>query len=166
MGFLLVMSAWVPRAEASNYPPDYPMCYEREIAEVGPFKLIKETLNPYARAFRLTVAYNGELKNSADVGFWIRLNGQEITVRAEQGRYNDVFVELHSSLHNCTMAGSNGWQCESPDAFEKRIFYYAADQNGRENDWDVEVAAVAKGRWDSNRGKNYQARFGANRDCR
>jgi len=39
------------------------------------------------------------------------------------------------------------------------VFYWAFNEQYRQNAWDIHVAAESHGQWDSNWGNNYYGRF-------
>ncbi|MCA9699971.1 MAG: hypothetical protein KC431_20775 [Myxococcales bacterium] len=167
-------------AEASNYPPDYDTCGINEYAYTGPFELILDQVQPDHA--KLTVAYRGYLRDwfpDEDINIYISLNGNDAFIGASPGSYDDAYVFLNSGPRACAWCapgdppnnpsvcdeitlpeGSSGmWTCQDPSALEEHLFYWAFNQWGGRNDWDIQLAAEANGYWDSNWGANYGAYF-------
>ncbi len=172
---------------ASFYPPDYPMCSARDTITTGPFELIKDTKNPYSnKNAQLTVAYRGYLRDSypdSEINFYIRLDGSDVFVPASAGTYGDAYATFNAGPRACLVCpsyygpsttcdnylangGSPGnWACEGPTETEQDLFFWAFNQYGQQNAWDIEVAAESHGQWDSNWGWNYHARFEPRTGC-
>ncbi|MEX1362454.1 MAG: hypothetical protein AB1Z98_04965 [Nannocystaceae bacterium] len=189
-GLTLLASLALPvgEAEASNYPPDYPICTSEDVVQTGPFELIKYTYNPFASYATFTVAYRGYLRGSyADdqINIWISLNGNDAFVPASAGSHDDAYVYFDSGPRSCGWCipggyggspaicdgvvipeGSSGqWICEQPTSTEDHLFYWGFDEYGNQNGWDIQVAAEAGGQWDSNWGNNYAASFEPRNSC-
>ncbi|NMO20677.1 hypothetical protein HPC49_45525 [Pyxidicoccus fallax] len=172
-------------AEASDYPPDYAICNSSDTKTTGPFEVIRRTTRLPGRQSTLTVAYRGFLRNlypDNQISIFVKLNGQYATFQASSGTNNDAYIYLNAGQRNCTKCftymntplcnahfaagGQEGvWVCEQPTAQESHLFLYGWDQNGYMNAWDIEVAAVANGQWDSNGGANYFTRLPAHTSC-
>jgi len=167
-------------AAASNYPPDYDVCGTDEYAYSGPFELILDTVDMKDHA-QLSVAYRGYLRDSyadEDINIYISLNGQDAFIGASSGSYDDAYIFLDSGPRTCVWCATNfsgnpsacdgfepqydssgGWVCQEPTALEEHMFFWAFDEWGDRNAWDIYLAAEANGEWDSNWGSNYYARF-------
>ncbi|MBK8255776.1 MAG: hypothetical protein IPK82_24300 [Polyangiaceae bacterium] len=176
-------------SQASFYPPDYPICSARDTQTQGPFELIKDTKSPYSRNAQLTVAYRGYLRNSFpdnEINFYIRLNGNDIFIPASSGSNGDTYAYLNAGPRNCVICSpppydyqnaplcatyefaenqSSTWVCEGPSADEQEIFFWAFNDYGQQNAWDIQVAAESHGYWDSNWGWNYSGRFEPRTGC-
>lgn len=176
-------------ARASFYPPDYPVCSARDTVSTGPFELIKDTKSPYSENAQLTVSYSGYLRDSFpddEINFYIRLNGNDIFVPASAGANDDAYVYLNAGPRACVICApppydyqnssacdgyqyppNSGptWVCQGRTADEEEIFFWAFDEYGHQNAWDIEVAAESHGYWDSNWGWNYYGRFEPSTTC-
>ncbi|WP_163999651.1 hypothetical protein [Pyxidicoccus caerfyrddinensis] len=174
-----------PQAEASDYPPDYPVCNVNDSKVTGPFEVIRHTSKLPGRFATLTVSYRGYLRTKYrddQISIFVKLNNQYTTLRASAGTNADAYIYLNAGPRNCTKCmrymntplcnahfaagGQEGvWVCEQPSAVENSIFLYGWDQYGNENAWDLYVAATANGEWDSNTGANFYARLPARTSC-
>lgn len=173
-------------SRASFYPPDYDFCNGNDTAYTGPFELIKHTKSPWGHNAQLTVSYRGYLRAyypDNEINFYIRLNGNDIFVPAGGGANGDAYVYLNSGPRSCLICPSyygpsttcdeylaNGgqpgnWACAGPTADEQDIFFWAFNEVGGQNAWDIEVAAESHGQWDSNWGWNYHGRFEPRTTC-
>lgn len=184
---LLALALPALPAHASNYPPDYPICSVDDFVTTGPFELIKRTVDPYDEHARLTVAYRGYLRDlyaDHEINLWVRLNGNDVFVPANAGSHDDAYALFDSGPRACVWCGPNMpypsagcedvvlppqssgvWSCQEPTATEQHLFFWAFDQWGNQNAWDIEVAAEAGGQWDSNWGANYYGRFEPRNSC-
>lgn len=178
-------------SDASFYPPSYPMCSATDTVTTGPFELIKHTANPYSNHnSQLTVAYRGYLRNyypDNEINFYVRLNGSDVFVPANAGTNNDAYAYFNAGPRDCAIcspppydyqnssictsysfpAGGSGpvWVCNWPNATESELFYWAFNEAGYQNAWDIEVAAESHGYWDSNWGNNFYGRFEPRMSC-
>lgn len=174
-------------ASASNYPPDYPVCSSSDTLHTGPFELIRNTTNPWGHHAKLTIAYRGYLRSffpDDQINFYVKLNGNDAFVDASAGSNDDAYVLFTAGPRDCAMCidyqappgsacaqyiaggGSSGsWLCNAETPTEQNLFYWAFNNNGQQNAWDIEVAAEANGWWDSNYGYNYRARFEPRTTC-
>jgi hypothetical protein len=172
-------------AEASNYPPDYNLCGDRDTLTSGPFEFIRDTVDTYDGHARLTVAYRGQLRNvCADdqINFYVRLNGNDAFLEANPGSNGDAYIFLDSGPRACVFCypgsyysacdgisypyNSGGhWVCSDPTPTEEHLFFWAFNENGDQNAWDIDVAAECNGQWDSNWGSNYAVRFEPRLSC-
>lgn len=169
-------------ADASNYPPDYPICSVTETLYSGPFEVIRRLIDPYDSHVQLTVAYDGYLRDEYaddEINVYIRLNGQDALISAKAGTYDDAYIFLDSGPRACTWCAngnvpynqpacegivfgpyeSGRWVCGQPTQVEQHMFYWAFNNYGDLNAWDIELAAEANGEWDSNYGANFDVRF-------
>ncbi|HZI13924.1 MAG TPA: hypothetical protein VE153_26385 [Myxococcus sp.] len=165
------------RGEASNYPPDYPVCNVYDTQTTGPFEVIRRTTKLPGVGSSLTVAYRGYLRGKyADnqIQLFVKLNGQYATLQANSGSYNDAYIYLNAGPRDCTMCYSQtgcgttppgAWMCNWPTPTEQHVFTYGWNEYYHLNAWDIEVAATANGEWDSNFGNNYHARLPARSSC-
>lgn len=190
IGLTLLASLALPagEAEASFYPPSYPVCSSEQTVDTGPFEIIKYTYNPFNSYATLTVAYRGYLRNwyaDDEINVWISINGNDVFVPASAGDHDDAYVVFDTGPRDCTVcttnpnynqavcqeyfppdgAGDGDWHCAWPTVTEEHLFFWATDEYGQENAWDIEVAAEAGGEWDSNWGNNYAARFEPRNSC-
>ncbi len=182
------------QAQASNYPPDYPVCNVTDKVTSGPFEIIRNTKRLPGRGSSLTISYRGYLRSKYpdnQIKIYVSLNGQNPQpvlgtplIQASAGSNGDAYIYLNAGVRNCQMcqaymasgwpeckahldAGNpeGQWLCQQPSALENHMFYWAFDQNGYLNAWDVSVAAEANGEWDSNMGANYYGRLPARMSC-
>jgi hypothetical protein len=181
----LVLGLASSDAGASNYPPSYDICSTEETRDAGPFTVIRDFVNLSQRHMKLTVTYDGYLRDlypDEDINIYVSINGKEALIAASPGTYDDAYVFLDSGPRNCgycskgwnppgTCTGvvfapqeSGRWICAKPTTIEKEIFQWAFNQYGQLNAWNIEVAAEANGQWDSNGGTNYHVGF-APRGC-
>ncbi|NVB42453.1 hypothetical protein G6O69_31810 [Pseudenhygromyxa sp. WMMC2535] len=177
------------QAQASNYPPDFDICSEYDYAYSGPFELILDPVRDHVT--KLTVAYRGYLRDyyaDEDINIYISLNGNDAFIGASAGSNGDAYILLNSGPRNCVWCPTGGspsdadicdeidvpgdspdssgiWHCDDPTDIENHLFYWAYDEFGNRNDWDIQVAAEANGYWDSNLGANYSAYFDADAVC-
>lgn len=181
-------------AVASNYPPDYPTCNMTDRVTSGPFELIRHTTRIPGHGSTLTISYRGYLRSKYSdnqIKFYVRLNGQDPQpilgtpmLQASAGSNGDAYVYLNAGVRSCSMcmeyladswpeckafldAGNYGgqWLCQQPSALENHMFYWAFNEYGGLNAWDVFVAAEANGEWDSNFGMNYYGRLPERQYC-
>jgi hypothetical protein len=167
-------------AAASNYPPDYDLCSVTETLYSGPFEVIRDFVDPWDDHMKLTVAYDGYLRDlyaDDEINVYISLNGNDAFIQAASGTYDDAYIFLDSGPRGCHWCG-NGWNppgscdgvvfepqqsgkwiCSEPTAVEDHIFEWAFGGYAQLNAWDIEVAAEANGEWDSNYGANFDGRF-------
>lgn len=104
----------------------------------------------------LTIRYRGGLLGSEDLKAWVRLNGREGRFALEpvlEG-YPRRLVSAQVFLAGEGCERRSWWVC-APD-----LFFYAQNENGDPNAWDVEIAVSnSAGEWDSRFGANYRFRF-------
>ncbi|MCA2960110.1 MAG: hypothetical protein IOD12_07650 [Silvanigrellales bacterium] len=160
-------------ANASNYPPDYVI--DSECKVVGPARVCAQNRR-YGGWPRFTVSYQGPLQATqwGRISVYVSLNGR-------QGVFpmaNSNFVEMVSvgglrNVSTCVPAGSpsvgrpypactggGSWNYSLPSQAELDVMFYARDQVGQPNAWDMSFAFVAEdGTWDSANGANYSIRF-------
>jgi hypothetical protein len=170
-------------AGASNYPPDYPICSVTETLYAGPFEAIRRLVDPWDSHVQLTIAYDGYLRDEYaddEINIYIRLNGHDALIEASPGTHDDAYIFLDSGPRACTWCAngnvpynqssacqgivfgpyeSGRWVCGQPNQVEQHLFFWAFNQNGDLNAWDIELAAEAGGEWDSNYGANFDVRF-------
>jgi len=168
----LVTALPTTEAVASNYPPSYVSCGTVDSITTGPFELLKHTLSLSGRRARLTVAYRGYLRDwypDHEINLWIRLNGHDVFVPAQAGTHNDAYVMFDSGPRDCvwtTPPNTSGvWVCNNPTPTEANLFFWAFNEWGGQNAWDIEVAAESHGQWDSNWGSNFHGRFEPRNSC-
>lgn len=172
-------------AHASDYPPDYPICSVYDSATTGPFEVIRHTRRLPGRLATLTVSYRGFLRGlypDNEISIYIQLNGRQETLAASAGTHSDAYVFLDAGPRACTKCmrylntplcnahfeagGLEGvWVCQQPSAVENNLFFYAFNNNGNQNAWDISLAATSHGQWDSNLGNNYFAQLPARSSC-
>jgi hypothetical protein len=154
--------------QASNYPPDYPLCSRRQEKESGPFHFVQRISNPYGKGFALGISYDGPLlqnHDASEIEFYVRINGNDAVLATKAGDSNDAYVFLNAGVRGCTFGHpSMNWQCEYPSDVENHLFFYT-DDHGHMNNWDIEVAATAGGEWDSNGGANFKVTFENKQGC-
>ena len=177
LSVLILVSLAASAANASNYPPDYPVCHVDDSLSSGPFELIQHQ-EGYGQKYGLTVAYRGYLRgryNDNEIWFYIRLNGHDIWAQAHSGTHDDAYVHLWAGPRDCRMCYGytndpecdrrpGSWICNDPTPNEAHLFFWA-DGNWALNAWDIEVAATAGGEWDSDWGHNFRARFEPRSRC-
>lgn len=168
-------------ATASNYPPDYDLCSVTETLYTGPFEVIRDFVDLYGDHMKLTVAYDGYLRDEyadEEINIYIRLNGNDAFIAASPGVHDDAYIFLDSGPRSCHWCG-NGWNppgscdgvvfapqqsgkwiCSDPTPVEDHLFAWAFGPGYADlNAWDIELAAEADGEWDSNYGANFDVRF-------
>ena len=172
-------------AFASWYPPDYQMCFARDVRSTGPFELIRDLTSYSRNGVAFTVAYRGYLLDhypAQDIHFYVRINGQDVFVPAYAGVHGDAYAYFRAGARDCGMCtdykastwpacaaflethpGAD-WVCNGPSADETELFS-AAFNGTMLSDWDIAVAAEAHGEWDSNFGADFQARFESRYGC-
>ncbi|AUX46517.1 hypothetical protein SOCE26_080230 [Sorangium cellulosum] len=180
--------AAVPReGAASNYPPSYNVCGPTTTVHTGPFEIIQDPVREDCA--NLTVAYRGYLRDSYpdhEIAIYIRLNGQDVLLPASAGAHDDAYVFASNAPRDCAWCspspyssatpsvcggvqlppGSSGrWVCNGPTPTEQELFFWAYNEYGDMNAWDIELAAESHGEWDSNLGANYAARFEPRTSC-
>lgn len=145
---------------ASNYPPDYSWnstCAYNEILEV--------CRSENGVSSFMKIYYKGNLMNSTNLRAFVKLNGREgffgSFTAAMDGRRP---LTLSNASYNCRPQydehGVVSYNCEKPTDEMKGLFFFAKDQIGRFNAWDVEIAIVDQdNKWDSNLGANYKFRI-------
>ena len=154
---------------ASNYPPGYAV--ERSCQTQGPVEVCAVNQN-YGGFPRLEIRYSGYL-GAQGVNAWVQLNGREGTFAVTDG----ALYLNNPNAYMCVVGGtmphypaceysastSNGtvvWETKPVAEQEQQLFYYARNENGVGNAWDVSIAFVdGEGRWDSLFGGNYVFRF-------
>lgn len=171
--FLLVFSF---DAKSSMYPPDYSFSTECKIN--GPIKACRiRTISGWM--FR--VIYFGNLMETTylPVNMYIKLNGKEGEFVLTKEKFSQ-FIEIGTSKRGCVYCGlptlteeeqrkcaaeprvrgeTGIWGCDRPSDKEKDLFFWAQDEFGLVNNWDIEVAFHQASRWDSDYGKNYLFKF-------
>ncbi|RYZ60385.1 MAG: hypothetical protein EOP07_00950 [Proteobacteria bacterium] len=175
---LLLTSVLASSAWASDYPPGYGV--ERSCKTQGPVEVCVVNQH-YGQYPRLSIRYNGSLQNqTGGLKAWIQLNGRSGLYAFEnssdtlslnepesyrcfvgplpdwyQGPYGSCLYE-----HTGAEVGSMIWEVKPEDAAESDLFFYARNQFGTANAWDIELALVDEaGRWDSLYSANYRFRF-------
>ncbi|EYF01720.1 hypothetical protein [Chondromyces apiculatus] len=178
----LTLTTLASTSDASNYPPSYDYCGRVDTALTGPFEIIRDHVD-YGDHMKLTVTYDGYLRDTfadEDINIYIRLNGHDAFIGANAGVNDDAYIFLDSGPRACFWCSPGGynqnaacdeveyplyssgmWLCSGPSPTEEHLFYWAFNEQGRLNAWDIEVAAEANGNWDSNYGSNYHARLEA-----
>jgi hypothetical protein len=163
----------------SFYPPGYVI--STECRTDGPVEIC--ALNRGSGVPQLRIRYAGYLlaEQWGRISAWVRLNGREGTFRLENrdfaewanlGALRDVKLcaipdstgvnPTAPQYPVCTdrdpvPGGSVTWTSKPAPEAEQALFFYARNQFGLANDWDVEVAFVSDdGRWDSRFGANYR----------
>ncbi len=183
----IALAAVTRDAAASNYPPSYNYCGPTTTVHAGPFEIIQDPVREDSA--NLTVAYRGYLRDwypDSEITLYVWLNGHDAFLPATAGTNGDAYVLVSNAPRGCAWCspppynyasqpicggvelppGSSGtWVCAAPTATEEHLFFWAYDQNGDMNAWDIEVAAESHGYWDSNLGANYAARFEARTSC-
>lgn len=170
---VLTTSAW-----ASDYPPGYSV--ERSCKSEGPVEVCVINQH-YGQYPRLSVRYNGSLQNhSGDLKAWIQFNGRSglfafdassdtlvlnepESYRCFVGPLPDWYQGPYASClyeHAGAEVGSMIWEVAPVDPLESELFFYARNQFGTANAWDVDLAFVdGAGNWDSLYSSNYHFRF-------
>lgn len=165
-------------AEASNYPPGYAV--ERSCQTKGPVEVCAVNQH-YGQYPRLNIYYKGVLtenNSSGKLNAWIQMNGRrgfypfsDNTLlisepvayfcwvggvpEGHEGPYAGCLYPTHTEP-----AGSIVWELNPIPQDELDLFFYARNQYGIGNAWDVELAFVNEaGQWDSNWSQNYRFRF-------
>lgn len=177
----LAAVAATPLAHASLYGPDYDVCSAVDVATTGPFTVVRDFVDLADEHIKLTVAYDGYLRDTHaddEISLYIRLNGHDALIAAQAGQNDDAYVLLNSGIRDCRWCEPNSpnnaaecvaalypvgaagvWHCQQPSASEQHLFFWAFDQVGGLNAWDLELAAEAGGEWDSDYGANFDLRL-------
>lgn len=177
---ILALALTPTAAHASNYPPDYDICGVQETLYSGPFEVIRDFVDPWDQHYRLTVVYDGYLRDAHpddEINLYVSLNGNDAMIEALPGVHDDAYVLLDSGPRGCHYC-ANGWNppgscdgvvfapqesgkwlCSGPTELEQHMFFWAFDNLGQLNAWDIELAAEANGEWDSDYGNNFSVRF-------
>jgi hypothetical protein len=175
---------WGAMAFASFYPPGYVV--ENKCHTVGTVEVC--ALNQHYNSYpRLTVRYTGTLLQESwgRISAFVKLNGRSGLYRMKNFDFAETVrpgepnpylcitrdtlnptVELPSGQFgwcNYTAAPGGGgltWEVKEIPENETQLYFFARDEFGRANAWDVEVAFVTdSGVWDSLNGDNYRFRF-------
>lgn len=168
---------------ASFYPPDYVI--ESRCQTNGPVEVCAINQH-YGNYPRLTVRYRGGLQATqwGRLSAWVELNGRSNTFRMTNADYVDSVALNDPDTYLCyakdpqkenqeipagpyalckrteAEGGPLVWEATPVPPAESELFFYAKDERGLANAWDVQVAVVADdGRWDSQAGRNYRFRF-------
>lgn len=139
---------------ASNYPPNY--MWGSQCVEDATFKLCRTSSNSHAA---LRIEYRGQLQGHPGLAYYVKLNGRDGVYAPEPG-YD--YLALTNGYTRCDYIQGSGssWDCKDAPQAMKDLFFWARDEHGNLNDWDLEVAVVdGDGRWDSRFGANYHFRI-------
>jgi hypothetical protein len=168
------------RGAESFYPPGYVV--SSECRSDGPVEIcaLNRGTGPIPQ---LRIRYDGALLASqwGRISAWVRLNGRDGIFRMENRAYAEWLVlGAPRDVKLCTVPDSTGtnppspqypicddrepvpggsvtWSSKPAPAAEQSLFFYARNEWGGANDWDVEVAFVSDdGQWDSRLGGNYR----------
>lgn len=153
---------------ASMYPPDYVFGTDCKIT--GPVKVCRiQTLS----GWNLRIIYFGYLMETTylPINIFVKINGKEGDFVLNKDKFAQ-YIEIGTSKRNCKYNNYNNsengssipnaegmWTCQLPGHDEQNLFFWAINQYGGVNDWDVEIAFYQAGRWDSNLGKNFTFNF-------
>ncbi|HMU40652.1 MAG TPA: hypothetical protein PKE31_16710 [Pseudomonadota bacterium] len=169
-------------AQASFYPPSYVI--EQSCKSDGPVEVC--ALNQHYGMPQIVVRYTGPLQATqwGRISAWVKLNGRDGNFRMQNASYQEsvklgdpqeeYICSIADSLHPewkpsppgrlCPLpaqpgGGTTWYSVPAPDA-ERALFFYARDNFGGANNWDLEVAFVSDdGQWDSKFGANYRFTF-------
>jgi hypothetical protein len=148
---LLILLMYVLPTQASMYPPDHQWsrhCQSSKHVDVCQI----HTMSGY----QLQVIYHGYLMKEhwGDISVFVKLNGQEATLKMHNKNFSE-FALAGTSMRNCKYCPPNSecstsdsirnevdgdWICEKPTKQEITLFYWAVDEKGLLNKWDVELA--------------------------
>lgn len=118
----------------------------------------------------LTIEYQGRLNRYEPVSVWIKLNGRAETYKMKSSFGKSTLLLTNGAIE-CSLCSaeprpdavtcpgpwfSDHWICTEAPREMKDLFYWAVDNQGRFNDWDIEVAFVSGSDWDSLYGLNYR----------
>jgi hypothetical protein len=162
-------------ASASDYPPDYVV--ESECKDVGPAVVC--ALNRRHGIWpRLSITYKGGLMASqwGRISAYVELNGRSGTFSMTNANFSEsVTLGGPRNVTRCVPADSasvgrpypacavnspNHYNYDLPLQAESDLFFFARNNQGMANAWDVELAFVAQdGSWDSAGNGNYRVRF-------
>ncbi|MDC3960657.1 hypothetical protein [Polyangium jinanense] len=174
-------------ADASMYPPSYPTCGIVDTVSTGPFEIIRNSVDLYDAHALLTIAYRGYLRDmypDDEINIYVQLNDNDAFLPASAGTNDDAYVVLDSGPRNCVWCSNGGyggysvcdgltfppyssgqWVCGDMSPTEEHLFYWAFNEYGAQNAWDIQVAAESHGNWDSNWGFNYYGRLEPRLHC-
>ncbi len=175
----LLLFSFASLAEASDYPPGYAV--ESRCQTKGPVRVCAINRN-YGSYPRLHIQYKGYLGTRQPLSAWISFNGRSnvypfptprdtltlnepVPYRCWVGGLPDGQVGPYGpcARPHSQPVGSLVWEIVPIAAKERDLFYYARNEWGRANAWDIELAFVDQnGRWDSIYGENYVFRFESN----
>lgn len=160
--------------KASDYPPGYSV--ESSCQSQGPLEVCTNN-HHYGNFPRITLHYRGYLtapKKSA----WIKFNGKEgafafqtqdtlsinnpVSYRCWAGGIPDFYQGPYGAClyHNPPAPEGLVWEINPIPADETDLLFYARNDNGMANAWDIEIAIFdEQSNWDSQFGNNYRFRF-------
>jgi hypothetical protein len=177
-------------ALASFYPPGYVI---QRTCQTQGFVEVCAVNHHWGSFPRLSVKYTGGLMANSwgHVSAYMKLNGRDSVYPMTNSNFTEhlylnepkpylchtVDSNLAEPLPRPPQGGGYGWcaytrapgggglvwEVHPMPAHEADLFFYARDEFGRSNAWDVEVAFVSTltGEWDSLSGMNYRFRFEA-----
>jgi hypothetical protein len=177
-------------ALASFYPPGYEI--QKSCQTQGPVEVCAIN-HRYGSFPRLSVKYSGPLSASSwgRVSAYVKLNGREGFFPMQNSDFHEILVVNQPKPYLCFAlspnqpdtpseptphgaygwcrytrgegAGSLVWEVEPLPQQEAQLFFWARNNYGLANAWDVEVAFTSSvtGEWDSQQGSNYRFRFEA-----
>ena len=181
-GVLATLGILSVRAEASNYPPGYVV--ERTCQAQGPVDVCAVN-HHYGNYPRINIYYKGYLLGAeGGINAWIQFNGRSgfypldlvksdlyyrlllneplayfCWVGGVPDWYQGPYVGCRYPTHS-EPEGSLVWEVNPIPQSETDLFFYARNQHGLANAWDIELAFVdSEGRWDSNSSQNFKFRF-------
>lgn len=162
---LLTPAVMAPQAQASFYPPDYVI--QSSCQTQGPVEVCAIN-QQYGHHPRLSVVYRGELMAAhwGHISAQVKLNGRQGHFKMSNQNYaehlllNDPRSYLCRTVDSsnppseddqqgqypwCTYTRAPGggglvWEVEPAPANESEIFFFARNQFGQANAWDLEVS--------------------------
>lgn len=164
---LLTMSVvfLAPKAQASFYPPDYVI--QTSCQTQGPVEVCAIN-QQYGHHPRLSLVYRGELmaEHWGRIAARVNLNGRQGVYQMSNHNYAEYLVLNDPRSYLCWVWDSNNppaegdrpgqypwcrstsapggggvvWEIEPAPASENEIFFFARNQFGQANAWDVEVS--------------------------
>ncbi len=174
-------------AHASFYPPGYVV--ERTCQTQGPVEVCTLN-HHYSNYPRISLTYAGPLITNSwgRVSAFVKLNGRSGVFPMRNANYAEHLTLAEPQAYLCHTVDSNlqpplppppasggftwckhtrspgggglTWEVEPIPQNEVDLYFYARNEYGVANAWDIEVAFVNEsGEWDSNLGENFRFRF-------
>lgn len=182
--FLMAMAFLAPMAEASFYPPDYVI--QKSCQTQGPVEVCAIN-QQYGHHPRVSVVYRGELMAAhwGHIAALVKLNGRQGFFKMTNQNYAEHLVLNDPRSYLCWTFDSNNpppegerpgqypwcrysstpnggslvWEIEPAPANESEIFFYARNQFGQANAWDLEVSFESESGETDRNGNGYRTSY-------